>query len=386
MSPVSPGDPSLNTSLLPGVEQALRVIIPTRNEALALPRLLQDLHAQQGVSLRIRIADGGSQDATRDVARRAGAEVVRCAAGRGQQMNTAWQGCTDSTLLFLHADSRLPDPQLLARALRNWQPLRATTAGHFRLRFADAPDPQSRFFRHLRYKSGLNKPQTYNGDQGLLIDRALLTRAGGFDTTLPFLEDQALAAALAAAGARLHTLPGELHTSARRFAVEGPGPRYFAMLLIMCAREAGCTAFLRDAPTLYREQSRAGRLDVAPLLDRLLDEARAQPEAWTQVARYLRDNAWQLPAWLDTLTGLAPDDPGAPARPGPWLALYEQRLESAVRRFDHADPWIAQILKTGFGRVLPRLLPRSATAAGPDGTRASADTSPATRPPAQTAR
>lgn len=358
-----------NTSLLPDAEQALRVIIPTRNEALALPRLLQDLHGQQGVRLRISVADGGSQDATRDQARRAGAEVLRCAAGRGQQMNTAWQACTESTLLFLHADSRLPGPHLLARALHDWQPLRATTAGHFRLRFADAADPQSRFFRHLRYKSGLNKPQTYNGDQGLLIDRSLLARAGGFDTALPFLEDQALAAALTAVGARLHTLPGELHTSARRFAVEGPGPRYFAMLLIMCAREAGCTAFLRDAPTLYREQNQAGRLDVAPLLDRLLDDARSKPEAWTRVARYLRDNAWQLPAWLDTLTELAPDDPDAPARPGPWLALYEQRLESAVRRFDHADPWIAQILKTGFGRVLPRLLRRRADAAGPYGSR-----------------
>lgn len=99
----------------------LAVIIPTLNEALTLPALLEDLRGQTGVTLEVWISDGGSDDATVSLARSAGAQVVSGAPGRGAQMNRAHARAQPSMRLFLHADSRLSRPDQLARALQAWQ-------------------------------------------------------------------------------------------------------------------------------------------------------------------------------------------------------------------------------------------------------------------------
>ncbi len=327
--------------------QALRVIIPCRNEAQALPALLQDLAQQHGIALRVTIVDGGSQDATVARARAASCEVLQTTPGRGHQMNRGWQQSNEPALLFLHADSRLPSPTLLRDAWHCWWPQRNDCAGHFRLQFIDTPDPKPFFYRHLEAKTALNKPQSFNGDQGLLIHRPLLESLGGFDESLPFLEDQALGTAIRQQ-ARFITLPGTLQTSARRFETEGRRARYFAMLLIMCAREAGCTDFLQAAPGLYREQSAAGPLQVGPLLERLVREAEQRPESWAIIARYLRENAWQLPALLDS----------ASAERWQLRQQYERWLEPRLRNWTHADGIIAGALRLGFGRLAVRGLRR----------------------------
>lgn len=258
-------------------------------------------------------------------------------------MNHGWQHTTESHLLFLHADSRLPTITLLQDALARWSPEPHTTAGHFRLEFIDTPEPKPFFYRHLEAKTALNKPQSFNGDQGLLIHRQLLQTIGGFDQSLPFLEDQAIGAAIRRHG-KFITLPGTLQTSARRFETEGRRERYFVMLLIMCAREAGCTDFLREAPGLYQEQSATGSLHVGPLLDLLISEAERRPQSWKVVARYLRDNAWQFPALLDSATA------------GRWRLRqhYETWLEPTVRRLEIFDPVLAASLRLGFGKLAPR--------------------------------
>ncbi len=332
----------------PDALQALRVIIPTRNEQFALPRVLDDLQAQTGVRLRISVVDGESTDQTVRLAQSRGHEVIVAPPGRGRQLNCGWRSCTEDVLLFLHADSHLASPNLLSEALAAWLPHASDTAGHFRLEFVDTPQPKPFFYRHLEAKTALNKPQSFNGDQGLLIHRTLLQRIGGFDESLPFLEDQTLGTAVRDLGGSFMTLPGVLQTSARRFETEGRLARYFAMLLIMCAREAGCTDFLRDAPGLYREQSATGPLRIAPLLQRLLHEAEQRPQTWPIVTRYLRENAWQLPALADSATH------------GRWRlrARFEENLEPWVRSFDTLDPAIARLLRWSFGRVAPVLLRR----------------------------
>ena len=54
------------------------------------------------------VVDGGSRDATRSEARRAGARVVAAPRGRGAQLNAGWRRAKGDWVLFLHADSRLP--------------------------------------------------------------------------------------------------------------------------------------------------------------------------------------------------------------------------------------------------------------------------------------
>nr|MBV6629816.1 TIGR04283 family arsenosugar biosynthesis glycosyltransferase [Oceanococcus sp. HetDA_MAG_MS8] len=326
--------------------QALEVIIPARNEAQALPNLLADLREQRDVALRIWVVDGQSEDNTSKIALAHGAEVLHSAPGRGRQLNRGWRAAAGAALLFLHADSRLPQPQLLAQALRAWQQAPARTAAHFQLRFVDQPPGYEWFFARLESKSGLNLPQTFNGDQGLLIRRDWLQQLGGFDQTLPFLEDQAIGEAIRAQGQWM-TLPGQLHTSARRFVTEGTAERYLGMLIIMCARQAGCTDFLRAAPQLYRPQSQINnRLDLLPLLSAGLQAAKTQPAFWEHMADYAWDNMWQLAHSLELLSGGR-----VPLLPA--FLRWQSRSERVQRL---TRPLLARSLRQIFAQWLPWLL------------------------------
>ena len=103
----------------------LSVIIPTLNEGQSLPRLLKELAAQQGLSLDIIVADGGSADSTTDHCLEFSQKndislrLLQTSAGRGHQQNYGAQAATGDELLFLHADTYLEDEKLLATALKN---------------------------------------------------------------------------------------------------------------------------------------------------------------------------------------------------------------------------------------------------------------------------
>jgi rSAM/selenodomain-associated transferase 2 len=89
---------------LPAISVA--VVIPTLNEEENLRRCLPGLARQAD---EIVISDGGSTDATTAVAEQFGAQVVTGARGRGPQMNLGAKAACSPVLLFLHADTRLPE-------------------------------------------------------------------------------------------------------------------------------------------------------------------------------------------------------------------------------------------------------------------------------------
>lgn len=279
----------------------LSVVVPTLDEATAAPALIRALHAQQGIELEVIIADASADDATAQACRESGAQVLRTPRGRGQQMNAGAEVSRANSLLFLHADSQLTHPRQLQRALHcldaDIQKVRDPhIAGHFPLRFLRTCGGHERLFRFIEAKSASNRPGTINGDQGLLIRRDYFEALGGFDTRLPYLEDQRLAAGIFAQG-RWLLLPDALETSARRFETGGHYRVYALMALIQVMNEVGAEEFFEQAAGLYAAQSEFKAVELGPFLRlaaRLLATHPQRLHMLRRIIGNLAGNAWQV--------------------------------------------------------------------------------------------
>lgn len=286
----------------------LSIIIPTLNEAAALPQLLQQLRAQQDIDAEIIVADGGSTDGTVEIAKHADAQVITATRGRGRQMNAGAGRATGEFLLFLHADTQLESSSLLATALNALREAIARSgqeniAGHFPLRFVGGDAGAAAFYRHVEGKTRLNRPYSINGDQGLLISRAFFRTLGGFDERLPFLEDQRIAAKIFAQG-RWIVLPDRLLSSARRFETEGHRERYTLMAILMGLYAADVEEFFAQSPAVYAAQSEAGHLQLQPFAQLIRKIFRQRGFFQTlailyRIGKFVRENAWQLAYWRD---------------------------------------------------------------------------------------
>ena len=304
--------PAVGTEL-----RKLSVIIPCLNESEALPALLNDLQRQREIDLEILVADGGSKDNSREIARSLGATLITGASGRGAQMNAAALQASGDWLLFLHADSRLHDADLLSKALSRLIEAHKSAghsriAGHFQLHFQrQQPNKKRLLFRYMEAKTALNRPYCVNGDQGMLLQRDYFDALGRFDESLPFLEDLRLAERITHKGEQTGqwlTLPGSLQTSARRFETEGVG-RYLLMSFIVIAEAADIAEFISQSPKLYQSQDATGRLLLTPYF-RLFSRI-ARQRGWRGTWRGLvnighlsRLHWWQLFFLFDVALGL----------------------------------------------------------------------------------
>jgi len=86
----------------------LSVIIPTLNEEMNLQHALDSVGAPSR-DLEVIVVDAGSTDQTVDIAHQHGCKVFISNPGRANQMNAGAAIATGEHLLFLHADTRLPD-------------------------------------------------------------------------------------------------------------------------------------------------------------------------------------------------------------------------------------------------------------------------------------
>ena len=177
--------------------------------------MLPDLDAI-GDGAEVILVDGGSADATTQVmARFPRIRLVTSARGRARQMNAGAREARGDVVLFLHADTRLPDDALgaLIATLRDPRVI----GGRFDVRF-DSPRPIFRviaFFMNLRSRlSGIS-----TGDQAIFVRRAVFEAAGGY-RDIPLMEDIELSRRLKRWG-KLAALRLRVVTSARKWEREG---------------------------------------------------------------------------------------------------------------------------------------------------------------------
>jgi len=222
----------------------ISIVIPTLDEATSLAQTL--IAARERGAGELIVADGESRDATRDVAARLADAVVLAPRGRAAQMNAGAAAARGDVLLFLHADTRLPDgfADAVARALADPH----VVGGHFAVAL-NAPGWRYRLTERLiSGRSRLTGVAT--GDQAIFVRRSVFEALGGF-AALPLMEDIDLMRRLKRSG-RVAALDERVVTSARRWERDGFWRTVLLMWSLRLAYYAGISPtalarFYRDS-------------------------------------------------------------------------------------------------------------------------------------------
>ncbi len=185
------------------------VIIPALNEEGALPATLAA--ALAGAPHELIVADGGSGDRTAEIARAHDAITLAGSPGRALQMNRGASAATGEFLLFLHADTRLPqDYVALVRAALATP---GVAGGAFEFAIAGEFAGRRLIERGTNWRA--RRRQRPYGDQGLFLRRDMFFELGGFPE-LPIMEDFAFVRRLGRTG-EIVLAPGVALTSGRRW-------------------------------------------------------------------------------------------------------------------------------------------------------------------------
>ena len=186
----------------------LSVIIPALNEAKHIESSVRSARSKDS---EVIVVDGGSSDNTVALAEYAGARVLKSQHGRAWQQNHGARIANGKVLLFLHADTILPEGYVDPVFEALMDPL--TTLGAFRFK-TDGDSLTMRFISFMTNLRARHLKLPY-GDQGLFIRKSLFLSTGGFPEVL-IAEDLFLVKALSKKG-RVRIVPADIVTSARRW-------------------------------------------------------------------------------------------------------------------------------------------------------------------------
>jgi len=162
---------------------SISIIIPTYNEADYLENTLTHLfNLIDPLQTELLISDGGSNDASLDIATRFPCEIIEGVPGRAMQMNRAASLAKGEYLLFLHADSQLPE---------NWQSsiLKSAQWGFFPVKLSGKHPLLRVIERAMCLRSSITRVAT--GDQAIFFQRNFFKKINGF-TEIPIMEDIAI--------------------------------------------------------------------------------------------------------------------------------------------------------------------------------------------------
>ncbi|APX94032.1 glycosyl transferase [Halomonas sp. 1513] len=193
---------------------SLSIIVPALDEAATIAAQLDTLQPLRARGGELIVVDGGSRDATRERAAPLADRVLTSPAGRATQMNAGAAASRGDRLLFLHADTRLPQgaDRLIETALageRCW--------GRFNVRLEGRHPLLPIIAAAMNWRSRLTGIAT--GDQGIFMTRAAFDAVGGF-ADQPLMEDIEISRRLKQRSAPA-CLSARVSTSGRRWETHG---------------------------------------------------------------------------------------------------------------------------------------------------------------------
>ncbi|HQR99630.1 MULTISPECIES: TIGR04283 family arsenosugar biosynthesis glycosyltransferase [unclassified Polaromonas] len=193
----------------------LSVVLPVLNEAAGLGDALHALAPLRARGAELIVADGGSSDRSAALATAGGAQLVHAPRGRALQMNAGAAQASGDVLLFLHADTVLPDgadaliSEALAGGSRVW--------GRFDVAITGRPPMLKLIAALMNLRSRLTGIAT--GDQAMFMTRAAFEAVGGFPAQ-PLMEDIEMSRRLLKLS-RPACLNAKVQTSGRRWESRG---------------------------------------------------------------------------------------------------------------------------------------------------------------------
>ena len=193
---------------------ALSIIVPVLDEAAGIAAALRRLATLRRQGAELIVVDGGSSDGTAALCDGLADVVLASPRGRALQMNAGAAAATGRVLLFLHADTQLPD-----RAAAHIEAaLRTRAWGRFDVAIDGCSPWLAVVAAMMNLRSSISGIAT--GDQAIFVRRDVFGAAGGFPRQ-PLMEDIELSRRLLRRHGRPAGVRARVVTSGRRWESRG---------------------------------------------------------------------------------------------------------------------------------------------------------------------
>ena len=208
----------------------LTLLVPTLNEERALPSLVEALRSLDPAPQEILLVDGGSDDATRQIAQEAGWRVIQCERGRARQINRGVHEAKSDLICVLHADTLPPGDmaQVIAHTLERQEVALASFTpvirGPHKIRWGTTLHNWAKTW----YAPLITRPHLFLrgvrllfGDHAMFFRRADFLAVGGCTPGDAVMEEADLCVKFARLG-KVKMVARRVYTSDRRIEAWGP--------------------------------------------------------------------------------------------------------------------------------------------------------------------
>jgi rSAM/selenodomain-associated transferase 2 len=193
------------------------IIIPALHEQEQINAAIEHVcHRDSDGCCEIIVVDGDPAGSTINVIEINGIIRKTAPKGRGKQMNAGAAVAKGEVLIFLHADTRLPDNALekICQVLQDER----YVGGAFDLGI----DSDRLFLKYIAARASLRSRlnRIPYGDQAIFIRKNFFDQIGGFKE-IPLMEDVDLMRRIKKDRKKIYLLPDKVMTSARRWERDG---------------------------------------------------------------------------------------------------------------------------------------------------------------------